>query len=102
MGFLKQGIKGRLFRAQMSNKTGNKAELNASSNLGESQKISENSTSATNNSRYSLGGGARHSLGAGKAGRLSQTNNEFTDSGKLSLGGRQSISANDSRASISR
>ena len=90
----------------MSNKSGSKAPTNSdsniSSNLGESQKISENSSSGTNNSRYSLGGGARPSLGAVKAGRLSQANNEFTDSGKLSLGGRLSMSANDSRTSLSR
>jgi hypothetical protein len=97
----------------MSNKNGiSKAaaasESNAGSSLGETQKNSENSFSATNNSRYSLGGGgaARPSLGAVKAGRLSQinsnTNNEFTDSGKLSLGGSLSVSANDSRNSLSR
>lgn len=86
----------------MSNKSGSKAPTTSETNFGESQKISENSSSATNNSRYSLGGGTRPSLGAVKAGRLSQANNEFTDSGKLSLGGRPSISANDSRASLSR
>jgi hypothetical protein len=90
----------------MSNKSGSKApttsEPNISNDSRESQKISENTTATTNNFRYSLGGGARSSLGAVKAGRLSQSNNEFTDSGKLSLGGRLSMSANDSRASISR
>lgn len=90
----------------MSNKSGSKAPANSDSNvpsnLGESQKVSENSSFGTNNSRYSLGGGARPSLGAVKAGRLSQANNEFTDSGKLSLSGRLSMSANDSRASLSR
>ena len=88
----------------MSNKSKapSNLESNIPPNLGESRKISENSSSATNNSRYSLGGGARPSLGAVKAGRLSQANNEFADSGKLSLGGRLSMSANDSRASLSR
>lgn len=95
----------------MSNKSGiSKAgagsEPNAGSSLGEAQKNSENNSSASNNSRYSLGGGARPSLGAVKAGRLSQVNsnanNEFSDSGKLSLGGRLSMTANDSRNSLSR
>lgn len=67
---------------------------------------SENNSSSITNSRYSLGGGARSSLGAVKAGRLSQAHNksngEFADSGKVSLGGRNSLSANDSRASLSR
>lgn len=95
----------------MSNKSGitkatTASESNVGSDLGETQKNSENNSLATNNSRYSLGGGARPSLGAVKAGRLSQVNsnanNEFTDSGKLSLGGRLSMSANDSRNSLSR
>ena len=102
------------FRApipKMSNKSGiskaaTASESTAGSSFGEAQKISENIASATNNSRYSLGGGARPSLGAVKAGRLSQVNsnanNEFSDSGKLSLGGRLSMSANDSRNSLSR
>lgn len=91
-------------RALMSNKSGSKVPTTSEPNIASEaiQKNSENSSSATNNSRYSLGGGARPSLGAVKAGRLSQANNEFTDSGKLSLGGRPSISANDSRASLSR
>lgn len=56
-----------------------------------------------NNSRYSLGG-ARASLGPVKAGRLSNANPaEFGDSGKLSLSGRQSLSAADGgRLSMSR
>lgn len=92
----------------MSNKSGfsKASESGAGSGLGEPQKTSENISSAANNSRYSLGGTTRLSLGAGKAGRLSQVNsnanNEFSDSGKLSLGGRPSMSANDSRNSLSR
>lgn len=89
----------------MSNKSGitkATADSSAPGNLNESQKSSENNSSAGNNFRYSLGGGARPSLGAVKAGRLSQANNEFSDSGKLSLGGRLSMSANDSRNSLSR
>ena len=89
----------------MSSKNGiTKATVDLSNpgNSVDSQKISENNSSATNNSRYSLGGSARPSLGAVKAGRLSQSNNEFADSGKLSLGGRLSMTANDSRASLSR
>lgn len=95
----------------MSNKSGitnstAMSESNNSGNFGESQKASENNSGATNNSRYSLGGTSRPSLGAVKAGRLSQVNsngnNEFTDSGKLSLGGRLSMTANDSRNSLSR
>lgn len=92
--------KGGIFKAAAA------SESIASSSLVEAQKNAENVFSATNNSRYSLGGGARPSLGAVKAGRLSQvnsnSNNEFTDSGKLSLGGRLSMSANDSRNSLSR
>lgn len=89
----------------MSNKSGTSKATADSSGLGkpsESQKLMENNSTATNNSRYSLGNNSRPSLGAVKAGRLSQANNEFTDSGKLSLGGRLSISANESRASLSR
>ncbi len=89
----------------MSNRSGiAKASTDSSApvNLNEPQNSSENNSSAANNSRYSLGGGSRPSLGPVKAGRLSQTNNDFTDSGKLSLGGRLSISANDSRNSLSR
>lgn len=92
----------------MSNKNGiSKAtfDSNSSAAPNDSQK-SENTSSSVNNSRYSLGGGARTSLGAVKAGRLSQAhtngNTEFVDSGKVSLGGRNSMSANDSRASLSR
>jgi hypothetical protein len=97
---------------KMSNKSGipkatAASESSTASALGEPHKLSENNSSATNNSRYSLGGGARTSLGGVKAGRLSQVNsnanNEFSDSGKLSLGGRLSMSAaNDSRNSLSR
>lgn len=96
----------------MSNKSGVSKSTGISDSttpiaLGEAQKISENNSSATNNSRYSFGGTSRPSLGAVKAGRLSQVNsnsnnNEFTESGKLSLGGRLSISANESRNSLSR
>lgn len=96
----------------MSNKSGitkstGISESNAPETLGDSQKLSENTSTATNNSRYSLGGTSRPSLGAVKAGRLSQVNsnannNEFADSGKLSLGGRMSMSANESRNSLSR
>lgn len=60
---------------------------------------SENNASL-NNPRYSLG--ARASLGPVKAGRLSQVNNEFVDSGKVSLSGRNSFSAHESRNSLSR
>lgn len=55
----------------------------------------------TSNPRYSLGG-ARASLGPVKAGRLSNAA-EFGDSqGKLSLSGRQSLSAQEGRLSLSR
>lgn len=56
-----------------------------------------------NNPRYSLGG-ARASLGPVKAGRLSNAGVEFGDAqGKLSLSGRQSLSATqEGRLSLSR
>ena len=90
----------------MSNKNGFSKTTNASDSknvngLNEPQK-SENNFNNTGNLRYSLSGGIRNSIGSAKAGRLSNSNNEFADSSKLSLGGRNSISANESRASLSR
>lgn len=96
----------------MSNK-GNSNRANAEFNVTgngtsnipaiiDSQNISENTVGNLKNPRYSLGG-ARASLGPVKTGRLSQvTNNEFSDSSKLSLSGRNSFSAHDSRVSLSR
>lgn len=93
----------------MANKTGNtnRAVDTAPLESGK-EKISTATASSgenqnNNNSRYSLGG-ARASLGPVKAGRLSNANPaEFGDSGKLSLSGRQSLSAADGgRLSLSR
>ena len=97
----------------MSNKGAAKTNV-ASADVGTSLSVnsdskknnnSENSSLSSNNSRYSLGGTSRLSFGNMKAGRLSNAasgNNEFSDSGKLSLGGRLSMTANESRNSISR
>lgn len=63
---------------------------------------SENQNTNNTNPRYSLGG-ARASLGPVKAGRLSNAGAEFGDAqGKLSISGRQSLSAQDGRLSMSR
>ncbi len=92
----------------MANKNTTAANTLASAGLESSSKLPTTAASASsenqnsNNPRYSLGG-ARASLGPVKAGRLSNAGAEFGDAqGKLSISGRQSLSAQEGRLSLSR